>query len=73
MQPGRTGEGTAQLKESTGANVTEGGLPMELFDIDGKDKEIESAKNMRSVYDVVAIATGANGKAVMPDVWKQPE
>lgn len=46
---------------------------MELFDIDGKDKEIESAKNMRSVYDVVAIATGANGKAVMPDVWKQPE
>lgn len=46
---------------------------MELFDIDGKDKEIESAKNMRSVYDVVAMATGADAKVVMPDVWKAAE
>ena len=46
---------------------------MELFDIDGKDKEIESAKNMRSVYDVVAVATGPAGKGVMSDKWKGPE
>lgn len=55
------------------ASGTGGAKPMELFDIDGRDKEIESAKNMRSVYDVVAAATGPPGKGGISDIWKGPE